>query len=27
LIETLEEHDDVKEVFSNADFPNEAVKG
>lgn len=26
LIETLEEHDDVKEVFSNADFPNEAVK-
>jgi len=26
LIETLEEHDDVKEVFSNADFSNEAVK-
>jgi len=26
LIETLEEHDDVQEVFSNADFPNEAVK-
>jgi YebC/PmpR family DNA-binding regulatory protein len=26
LIETLEEHDDVKEVVSNADFPNEAVK-
>jgi YebC/PmpR family DNA-binding regulatory protein len=26
LIETLEEHDDVKEVFSNADFPNEVVK-
>ena len=26
LIEALEEHDDVKEVFSNADFPNEAVK-
>lgn len=25
LIEALEEHDDVKEVFSNADFPNEAV--
>ena len=21
LIEALEEHDDVKEVFSNADFP------
>jgi YebC/PmpR family DNA-binding regulatory protein len=26
LIEALEEHDDVKEVFSNADFPNETVK-
>ena len=26
LIEALEEHDDVKEVFSNADFPEEAVK-
>ena len=26
LIEALEEHEDVKEVFSNADFPNEAVK-
>jgi len=26
LIEALEEHDDVKEVFSNADFPNEAMK-
>ncbi|HUA37759.1 MAG TPA: YebC/PmpR family DNA-binding transcriptional regulator [Candidatus Sulfopaludibacter sp.] len=26
LIEALEEHDDVKEVFANADFPNEAVK-
>jgi YebC/PmpR family DNA-binding regulatory protein len=26
LLEALEEHDDVKEVFSNADFPNEAVK-
>jgi YebC/PmpR family DNA-binding regulatory protein len=26
LIEALEEHDDVKEVFSNADFPDEAVK-
>ena len=26
LIETLEDHDDVKEVFSNADFPNEVVK-
>jgi YebC/PmpR family DNA-binding regulatory protein len=26
LIEALEEHDDVKEVFFNADFPNEAVK-
>jgi YebC/PmpR family DNA-binding regulatory protein len=25
LIEALEEHDDVKEVFSNADFPNEAA--
>jgi YebC/PmpR family DNA-binding regulatory protein len=25
LIEALEEHDDVKEVFSNADFPNEAI--
>jgi len=23
LIEALEEHDDVKEVFSNAEFPNE----
>jgi YebC/PmpR family DNA-binding regulatory protein len=23
LIETLEDHDDVKEVFSNADYPNE----
>ena len=26
LIEALEEHDDVKEVFSNADFPDEPVK-
>ena len=26
LIEALEEHDDVKEVFSNAEFPDEAVK-
>jgi YebC/PmpR family DNA-binding regulatory protein len=26
LIEALEEHDDVKEVFSNADFPDETVK-
>jgi YebC/PmpR family DNA-binding regulatory protein len=26
LIEALEEHDDVKEVFSNAEFPNEMVK-
>jgi YebC/PmpR family DNA-binding regulatory protein len=26
LIETLEEHDDVKEVFSNGDFPDETVK-
>lgn len=26
LIEALEEHDDVKEVFSNADFPSEVVK-
>jgi YebC/PmpR family DNA-binding regulatory protein len=25
LIEALEEHDDVKEVFSNADFPGEAA--
>lgn len=26
LIETLEEHDDVKEVFSNVEFSEEAVK-
>ncbi len=26
LIEALEEHDDVKEVFSNAEFFEEAVK-
>jgi YebC/PmpR family DNA-binding regulatory protein len=26
LIEALEEHDDVKDVFSNADYPDEAVK-
>jgi YebC/PmpR family DNA-binding regulatory protein len=26
LIEALEEHDDVREVFSNAEFPEEAVK-
>lgn len=25
LIEALEEHDDVKEVYSNAEFPNEAA--
>ena len=25
LIEVLEEHDDVKEVYSNADFPDEAA--
>ena len=24
LVETLEEHDDVKDVFSNAEFPNES---
>jgi transcriptional/translational regulatory protein YebC/TACO1 len=23
LIEALEDHDDVKEVYSNAEFPNE----
>lgn len=26
LIETLEDHDDVKEVYSNAEFPDEAAK-
>jgi YebC/PmpR family DNA-binding regulatory protein len=26
LIEALEEHDDVKEVFSNGDFPDESAK-
>jgi YebC/PmpR family DNA-binding regulatory protein len=26
LIEALEDHDDVKEVYSNAEFPDEAVK-
>jgi transcriptional/translational regulatory protein YebC/TACO1 len=26
LIETLEEHDDVKEVYSNAEFPDETGK-
>ena len=26
LIEALEDHDDVKEVYSNAAFPDEAVK-
>jgi len=26
LIEALEEHDDVKEVYSNAEFPDDAVK-
>jgi transcriptional/translational regulatory protein YebC/TACO1 len=25
LIEALEEHDDVKEVYSNAEFPDEAA--
>ena len=24
LIDALEEHDDVKEVYSNAEFPNDA---
>ena len=27
LIDALEDHDDVKEVYSNAEFPDEAVKG
>jgi transcriptional/translational regulatory protein YebC/TACO1 len=26
LIEALEEHDDVKEVYSNAEFPDDTVK-
>ena len=26
LLEALEDHDDVKEVYSNADFPDEAAK-
>jgi YebC/PmpR family DNA-binding regulatory protein len=26
LVEALEDHDDVKEVYSNADFPDEALK-
>jgi transcriptional/translational regulatory protein YebC/TACO1 len=26
LIEALEDHDDVKEVYSNAEFPDEPVK-
>jgi transcriptional/translational regulatory protein YebC/TACO1 len=26
LIEALEEHDDVNEVYSNAEFPDDAVK-
>ena len=25
LIDVLEEHDDVKEVYSNAEFPNDAA--
>jgi YebC/PmpR family DNA-binding regulatory protein len=27
LIEALEEHDDVKEVYTNAEFPDDAAKG
>ena len=27
LIDALEDHDDVKEVYSNAEFPDEVVKG
>jgi YebC/PmpR family DNA-binding regulatory protein len=27
LIEALEDHDDVKEVYSNAEFPDEGAKG
>ena len=27
LIDALEDHDDVKEVYSNAEFPDEAAKG
>ena len=27
LIEALEDHDDVKEVYSNAEFPDEVAKG
>jgi YebC/PmpR family DNA-binding regulatory protein len=27
LIEALEDHDDVKEVYSNAEFPDEAARG
>jgi transcriptional/translational regulatory protein YebC/TACO1 len=26
LIDALEDHDDVKEVYSNAEFPDEAAK-
>jgi len=26
LIDALEEHDDVKEVYSNAEFPEEVAK-
>ena len=26
LIEAIEDHDDVKEVYSNAEFPDEALK-
>ena len=26
LIDALEDHDDVKEVYSNADFPEDTVK-
>jgi transcriptional/translational regulatory protein YebC/TACO1 len=26
LIEALEEHDDVKEIYSNAEFPDDTVK-
>jgi transcriptional/translational regulatory protein YebC/TACO1 len=26
LIESLEDHDDVKEVYSNADFPEDGAK-
>jgi transcriptional/translational regulatory protein YebC/TACO1 len=26
LLDTLEDHDDVKEVYSNADFPEDMAK-